>query len=112
MLRSFENLDRDHRGYGTSGALLGVVESLSLLLGRKTIVFFSEGLPVSPALAARLDAVIDAANRANVTTYAIDAHGLCTKTAATTLGKEVDGFVEDRFSQLSSGSRPCVRPAA
>jgi VWFA-related protein len=110
MLRSFENLDRDHRGYGTSGALLGVVESLSMLPGRKTIVFFSEGLPVSPALAARLDAVIDAANRANVTTYAIDAHGLRTKTSATTLKKEMDGFVEDRFSQLSSGTDRTNQP--
>jgi VWFA-related protein len=110
MLRSFENLDRDHRGYNTSGALLGVVESLSLLPGRKTIVFFSEGLPVSPALAARLDAVIEAANRANVTTYAIDALGLRTQTAATTMKKEMEGFVEDRFSQLSSGSDHTNQP--
>ncbi len=110
MLRSFDNLDRDHRGYNTSGALLGVVESLSLLPGRKTIVFFSEGLPVSPALAARLDAVIEAANRANVTTYAIDAHGLRTRTAAMTMKKEMDGFVEDRFSQLASGSDRTNQP--
>ena len=110
MLRSFDNLDRDHRGYNTSGALLGVVESLSLLPGRKTIVFFSEGLPVSPALAARLDNVIEAANRANVTAYAIDAHGLRTRTAATTMKKEMDGFVDDRFSQLSSGSDRTNQP--
>ena len=110
MLRSFENLDRDHRGYGTSGALLGVVESLALVPGRKSIVFFSEGLPVSPALAARLDGVIDAANRASVTTYAIDAHGLRTKTSAMTLKREVDGFVEDRFSQLASGSDRTNQP--
>jgi VWFA-related protein len=110
MLRSFDNLDRDHRGYDTSAALLGVVESLSLMHGRKTIVFFSEGLPVSPVLAARLDAVIEAANRANVTTYAIDAHGLRTRTAARTMKKEMDGFVEDRFSQLSSGSDRTNQP--
>jgi len=110
MLRSFENLDRDHRGYDTSGALLGVVETLSYLPGRKTIVFFSEGLPVSPALSARLDAVIDAANRANVTTYAIDASGLRTKTATTALKKEMDGFVEDRFGQLGVGSDRTNQP--
>ena len=33
-------------------ALLAVVQSLSYYPGRKTIVFFSEGLPVSPALSA------------------------------------------------------------
>ncbi len=73
MIRSFESMDRDHQGYDTSAALLTVVQSLSYLPGRKTIVFFSEGLPVSPVLSAKLDAVIEAANRAHVTTYAVDA---------------------------------------
>ena len=59
MLRSFENFDRDHSGYDTSTSLLAVVRSLSRIPGRKTVVFFSEGLPVSPALSARLDAVIE-----------------------------------------------------
>ena len=75
MIRSFEKIDRDHKGYDTSQGLLAVVESLAPFPGRKTIVFFSEGLPVSPALSARLDYVIDAANRANVTAYAVDAQG-------------------------------------
>src|SRR4029078_8571181 len=79
MLRSFDNLDRSHKGYDTASALLAVVQSLSYLPGRKTIVFFSEGLPVSPSLSARLDYVIDVANRANVTTYAVDAKGLRAK---------------------------------
>ncbi len=68
MMRSFDNLDRGHQGYDTSLALLAVIQSLSDVPGRKTIVFFSEGLPVSPVLSAKLDDVIDAANRANVTT--------------------------------------------
>ena len=50
MIRSFDNLDRDHQGYDTAVGLLAVVETLAYLPGRKTIVFFSEGLPVSPAL--------------------------------------------------------------
>ena len=73
MIRSFDNLDREHRGYDTSLALLAVVQSLSYYPGRKTIVFFSEGLPVSPVLSAGLEHVIEAANRANVTAYAVDA---------------------------------------
>ena len=48
MLRSFDNLDRTHTRYDTATALLAVVESLSYLPGRKTIVFFSEGLPGVP----------------------------------------------------------------
>ena len=110
MLRSFDNLDRTHKGYDTSMALLAVVESLSYLPGRKTIVFFSEGLPVSPALSARLDYVIDVANRANVTAYAVDAKGLRAKSSLTTVRKEIEGFAEERFNQVSSGTDRSEQP--
>ena len=110
MLRSFDNLDRDHRGYDTAGALLGIVETMAYLPGRKTIVFFSEGLPVSPTLSTRLDSVIETANRANVTTYAIDAHGLRAKSNAVAIKKEMDGFVDDRAGQLASGTDRTSQP--
>ena len=110
MLRSFDNLDRGHKGYDTSLALLGVVQSLSYLPGRKTIVFFSEGLPVSPALAARLDYVIDMANRANVTAYAVDAKGLRAKSTLTNVRKEMEGFAEDRLNQVASGTDRTEQP--
>src|SRR5688572_6277049 len=90
MIRAFDNLDRDHRGYDASLALLRVIHSLSQYPGRKTVVFFSEGLPVSPALSARLDALIDTANRANVTAYAVDAHGLRAKSTLSAMRKEID----------------------
>src|SRR5258708_21845447 len=50
MLPSFDNFDRSTRGYDTSQSLMTVVRSLAEYPGRKTIVFFSEGLPVSPSL--------------------------------------------------------------
>ena len=50
MLRSIESSERSRRGYDTSLSLLAVVRSLAEYPGRKTIVFFSEGLPVSPVL--------------------------------------------------------------
>lgn len=103
MIRSFENIDREHKGYDTALALLSVVQSLAYLPGRKTIVFFSEGLPVTPALAARLDLVIDAANRANVTTYALDANGLRTKRNLDAMRTEIDAFAEDRRVQNATG---------
>ena len=103
MIRSFDNLDRDHKGFDTSIALLSVIRSLAEYPGRKTVVFFSEGLPVSPALSAKLDAVIEAANRANVTAYAVDAHGLRAKSSHEALRKEVGAFVEERHSQIATG---------
>jgi hypothetical protein len=96
-------MDREHRGYDTALALLSVVQSMAYLPGRKTIVFFSEGLPVTPALAARLDLVIDAANRANVTTYTVDANGLRAKSTLANLRKEMDTFAEERRFQNDTG---------
>lgn len=110
MIRSFDNLDRDFRGYDTSMALLSVVRSLAEWPGRKTIVLFSEGLPASPALSARLEQVIDAANRANVTTYAVDAHGLRTKSALATPRKEIDALGEERLIQTAGGDDRSAQP--
>lgn len=110
MLRSFDNLDRAHKGYDTALALLAVVQSLSHVPGRKTIVFFSEGLPVSPALSARLDHVIDVANRANVTTYAVDAKGLRSKSMTANARKELEAFAEERLNQVSTGADRTEQP--
>jgi VWFA-related protein len=110
MIRSFDNLDRDHRGYDTVLALLAVVQSLSAYPGRKTIVFFSEGLPVSPVLSARLDYVIDFANRANITAYTVDAKGLRAKSTLTAARKEMEAFVDERFTQVAAGSDRSNQP--
>ena len=107
MLRSFENSIAIIAATAL-GALLGVgitvhagrTEDDRLLLG---------GTAGLAGFAARLDAVIDAANRANVTTYAIDAHGLRMKTAATTLRRRWTGS-SISFSQLSSGSDRTNQP--
>jgi VWFA-related protein len=110
MIRSFDYMDRDHRGYDTSLALMRVITSLSEYPGRKTIVFFSEGLPASPALANKLDAVIDAANRANVTAYAVDANGLRTRSNAARVRKEIDAFAEERRFQNDTGPERTEQP--
>lgn len=110
MIRAFDTMDRDHRGYDTALALLEVVQTLSSYPGRKSVVFFSEGLPVSPVLAARLDYVIDAANRGNVTTYAVDAHGLRALSTSEPMRKEIQTFGEDRLRQLATGNDRTDQP--
>src|SRR5258708_31601153 len=89
---------------------MSVVQSLSLYPGRKTIVFFSEGLPVTPTLSTRLDSVIDAANRANVTAYAVDAKGLRANSSLVDARKEMTNFVEDRSLQTTTGSDRSDQP--
>ncbi len=110
MIRAFGRIDRDYKGYDISQGLQTVVDSLAPYPGRKTIVFFSEGLPVSPALSARLDSLIEAANRANVTAYAVDAHGLRTRSTANNIRKEMEVFAEERLVQNSTGVTRTEQP--
>jgi VWFA-related protein len=75
-LETFEMLERDQQGLSTSNALLAVVNSMRALPGRKSVIFFSEGLAIPANVVARFRSVIDTANRANVSIYAMDAAGL------------------------------------
>jgi VWFA-related protein len=110
MLQADASLDRAHKGHTTAEALLTVVQTLAQFPGRKAVVFFSEGLPATPALAARLDWVIDAANRANITAYAVDAKGLRAKSTLEKPRKEMEAFVEERFNQIASGTDRTDQP--
>ena len=76
MSRAFDALERDQQGFATTHALLAVVSGLKALPGRKTIVFFSEGIAIPANVQEQFLSVIAAANRANVAIYAVDAGGL------------------------------------
>jgi VWFA-related protein len=110
MMRTFDDFDRSQKGHDTADALMSVVQSLSIYPGRKTIVFFSEGLPVTPSLSSRLESVIDAANRANVTAYAVDAKGLRANSSLMDARKEMTNFVDDRAQQTALGSTRSDQP--
>lgn len=79
MLEGFQSLERDQQGYSTSNSLLAIVSALRALPGRKSLVFFSEGLSIPPNVQSQFVSVIDAANRSNVSIYAMDAAGLRTE---------------------------------
>jgi VWFA-related protein len=110
MIDGFDTLDRDHKGYDTTLALMRVIRSLSETPGRKSIVLFSEGLPVSPVLSARFDDLIDAANRSNVTVYAVDANGLRTRSNLADARKQLGEFTDDRMMQVVSGTTGSDQP--
>lgn len=75
-LETFDMLERDEQGLSTTNALLAIVNSMRGLPGRKSVVMFSEGVAIPANVAARFRSVIDTANRANVSIYAMDAGGL------------------------------------
>jgi VWFA-related protein len=76
MIKDFDQMERDQQGYGTTNGLFAVISALGKLPGRKSLVLFSEGLSIPPAVQRLFLGVIDAANRANVSIYAMDAAGL------------------------------------
>jgi VWFA-related protein len=110
VLQAFETLDRDQRGFGTTGALATVVRSLAEMQGRKTVVFFSEGLPASPVLQTRLQAVVEAANRVNVTIYAVDASGLRALSGTRETRLEVEEAGKERLRQADAATEPTEQP--
>ena len=75
-LRDFEAMDRDQQGYIATDALFAIVRTLGRVPGRKNVVLFSEGLSIPTNVARLFSGVMDAANRANVSFYTIDAAGL------------------------------------
>jgi VWFA-related protein len=56
--------------------------SLRTIPGRKTLILFSEGFPLTAERQSELDATIDAANKANVAIYTLDVRGLLARPAA------------------------------
>lgn len=76
MLANFEALERDQQGYSQVNSLFAIIEALRSLPGRKSVVLFSEGVSIPPAVLRLFTGVIDAANRANVSIYTMDAAGL------------------------------------
>ncbi|HEX9137378.1 MAG TPA: VWA domain-containing protein, partial [Nitrospirota bacterium] len=57
-------------------AMRGLFNSMRVIKGRKSLIVFSSGLTLSADNHVDLIAAIDAANKANVTVYTIDAKGL------------------------------------
>jgi VWFA-related protein len=77
-LRMTDTLQREQQGHSALFSILALARQQQPLAGRKTILFFSEGIQAPPTLDHVLLAAISEANRANVSVYAVDARGLST----------------------------------
>ncbi len=110
MDRTFDALERDQQGYATTNALMAVVNGLKNVQGRKTIVFFSEGMAIPANVEARFRSVIASANRANVSVYAIDAGGLRAESTLKESRQELMNSTESRRRTLSRGEDTSGRP--
>ena len=103
MSQNYESMERDQQGYSTSNGLMAVVNSMRLMPGRKTVVFFSEGLALPSNVQAHFRAVISEANRANVSVYAMDAAGLRAQSTLDETRQEMIAAARQQIQQRGSG---------
>ena len=71
----FDRLERSYLGTATLSALQRMVQAMRELPGKKTIIFFSEGIPLPQRAFSRLWSTIEAARASDVTLYTVDAAG-------------------------------------
>ena len=88
MLQLSDQLNRTDLGQVSIFSLWAIIKQLERLPGRKSVLYFSEGYTMPNDLWMQFASLISAANRANVTLYAIDARGL-TSASDTDLAQQV-----------------------
>ena len=108
MERMVETADIQQRGQSTLFPLMALMKAQGTLAGRKALLFFSEGLPIPPNLEEAYRSAISAANRANVSVYAVDARGLDTGRSLEQSRQMLDRSGRNSQSQQAYGasSRP------
>src|SRR5205085_5507757 len=102
-LQTFETLERTQSGQSQINSLLAIINSMQGVPGRKAIVLFSEGLALPPDVKVRCATVMNAATRANVTVYTVEAGGLRTESGNAEAAREIKSMAERRTRQLASG---------
>jgi len=75
-LRAEDIAEQQVQGTSAVYSLISLVSGQQQLAGRKTVLYFSEGMQIPPNLLDPFRSAISAANRANMTFYTIDTRGL------------------------------------
>lgn len=114
MMAGFEALDRDEQGYASVNGLFAIIGAMRQLPGRKSLVLFSEGVAIPPAVHRLFLGVIDAANRANVSIYTMDAAGLRTDSEQAKIRDQVNragkrGLTSYAPGRETSGNQPLTK---
>jgi VWFA-related protein len=76
MEEGYSRFLAEYEGDSSLSGLRAAVTGLALLPGRKSILYFTEELPITSRLQARFNALIGEANAANIAIYPVDAAGL------------------------------------
>ena len=105
MATGFETLERDEQGYTSVNGLFAIIGAMRQLPGRKSVVLFSEGVAIPPAVHRLFLGVIDAANRANVSIYTMDAAGLRTDSEQRKIADQVNAAGKRGLTSYASSPR-------
>lgn len=90
MFETFRPMLEEFHGHASLAALRAVVGSMAMLPGRKSILFFAEALPLTDVVKPKFEALIQEANRHNISFYAVDAAGLRVHSEQARLARNVD----------------------
>ena len=89
MREGYQRFLAELDGQWSLAGLRAVVSSLGALPGRKSILYFTENLPITTRMKPKFDALIGEANRANIIVYPVDAVGLRVHSKELELGRNV-----------------------
>ncbi|HEV2690050.1 MAG TPA: VWA domain-containing protein, partial [Bryobacteraceae bacterium] len=112
MLQFSQTMDRTLQGRATLFALESLITDQYRLPGRKTLLFFCEGVYIPPEYKDEFDGLVSNANRANVSVYGIDARGLTTFSQNGAAGSLLTQAVNSSRSQQGAHDGPVTRDQA
>jgi VWFA-related protein len=90
MEDGYKQMLAELEGDAALASLRTTVHALALLPGRKSILYFTEALPITARLKSHFDVLIGEANRANVIVYPVDAAGLRVQSKEAEVGRNVN----------------------
>lgn len=103
----FAELDSDQQGLETIKSLRALVSALSVVPGRKAIVFLTDSFRLEPRTESNFDALVHTANDAQVSVYSVDAAGLRVESVNAAISADLGkggrvGFIADALSASRS----------
>jgi VWFA-related protein len=90
MFETYQQFLSQFEGQASLASLRSVVDSMALLPGRKSVLYFCEELPITDRIKPLFAALIQEANRNNVSFYTVDAAGLRVHSEEAQVARNVD----------------------
>jgi len=103
-LSSISSAEADFGARSMLLAVRSLAKNLRGVPGRKMMVLFSAGFPLTAERESELTATIDACNKANVAIYALDTRGLTTAVPGGSASRKPAGNTVHAVAQRSAGS--------